>query len=288
MTPVDEMRCGQVILVSGASSGIGKQTALGFARRRARLVLSSRDELALQRVAAQCRERGATEVVVHAADIGQVQQVERVFDDAITRFGRIDVVAQCAAITAFGRFEDLPADVFDGIVRTNLLGAANVARCALAHFRSRGAGHLVLVGSLLGTTAVPYQSAYVASKFAISGLVRALRQENRHISGIRIHGINPGPVDTPVYHTAANYSGRTPRIPPGAYSADTIADAIVSATGQRRSSERQVGIVNRPMIAFYRLLPSFFDAVITPLLHRTSFIAGPHQLTSGDIYNPTG
>ncbi len=284
MTRANEVRCGQVILVSGASSGIGMQTALRFARRQARLVLASRDELALQRVAARCRESGATEVAVHAADIGQTQQVERLFDEAVARFGRLDVVAQCAAITAFGRFEDLPADVFERIVRTNLLGAANVARCALAQFRSQGAGHLVLVGSLLGTTAVPYQSAYVASKFGISGLVRALRQENRQHSGIKIHSINPGPVDTPVYRTAANYSGRTPRIPPGAYPAETVADAIVSAAGLRRSSERQVGMLNRPAIAVYRLLPSLFDAVITPLLHRTLL----SRVQSGNVLDRSG
>lgn len=284
MTRATEVARAQVVLVAGASSGIGKQTALRYARRHARLIVSSRDERALQRVAAQCRELGALEVVVNAADIGRAQQVQRVFDDAVTRFGRIDVVAQCAAVTAFGRFDELPADVFDSIVHTNLLGAANVARCALDQFKAQGAGHLVLVGSLLGTTAVPYQSAYVASKFAISGLVRALRQENRHSSDIRIHGIYPGPVDTPVYRKAANYSGRTPRIPPAAYPAEAIADVIVNATDRRRSSECQVGVVNRPAIAIYRLLPSLFDAVITPLLHRTSLIARPHQITTGNVF----
>jgi len=89
---------------------------------------------------------------------------------AIERSGRVDVAAQCAAITAFGRFEDLPTDVFDEVVRTDLLGSANVARSAMSHFRHAGDGHLVLVGSLLGTTAVPYQSAYVVSKFGLTGL----------------------------------------------------------------------------------------------------------------------
>ncbi len=278
----------QVVLIAGASSGIGLHTALRYARRRARLILSSRDEGALQRGAAQCRQAGATEVVVHAADISQSEQVAHLFDEALARFGRIDVATQCAAITAFGRFEDLPVEVFDKVIRTNLLGAANVARCALVQFRTQGAGHLVVVGSLLGTTAVPYQSAYVASKFALNGLVRALRQENRHATGIKIHGVYPGPVDTPVYGSAANYLSRTPRVPPGAYSAETVAEVIVRATSRGRSSERQVGFVNRPMIAVYRLLPSLFDAVITPLLHVTSFTASPQSVTRGNDFRANG
>jgi short-subunit dehydrogenase len=274
----------QVVLVAGASSGIGLHTALCYARRGAHLILSSRDEDALQKVAAQCRRAGAPAVLVHAADIGQSEQVEQLFGEAVERFGHIDVAAQCAAVTAFGQFDDIPAEVFDRVVNTNLLGAANVARCALTQFRAQGAGHLVVVGSLLGTTAVPYQSAYVASKFALNGLVRALRQENRNASGIHIHGIYPGPVDTPVYGNAANYLGRTPRIPPGAYSPESVADAIVCATDQRRSSERQVGIVNWPVIAFYRLLPSVFDAVITPMLHLTNFTARPQSVSSGNAF----
>lgn len=282
MTFAENGRSPQVVLVAGASSGIGLHTALRYARQGARLILSARGEDALQRVAARCHEAGAAAVLVQPVDIGQSEQVERLFGEAVNRFGRIDVAVQCAAITAFGRFDDIPAEVFDRIVNTNLLGAANVARCALVQFKAQGAGHLVVVGSLLGTTAVPYQSAYVASKFGLNGLIRALRQENRSAADIYIHGIYPGPVDTPVYGNAANYSGRTPRIPPGSYSPESVADAIVSATGKRRSSERQVGIVNWPVIALYRLLPAIFDAVVTPMLHLTNFTARPQSIHSGN------
>jgi short-subunit dehydrogenase len=262
---------GPVVVVVGASSGIGKETALAYARRHARLALASRSEEALERVAAECRRAGAADVVVRSTDIGEAHQVQSLFDLAEARFGRVDVAAQCAAVTAFGRFEDLPVDVFDAVVRTNLLGAVNVARSALRVFHARGAGHLVVVGSLLGVMAAPYQSAYVVSKFAISGLVRALRQENRHLAGVRIHGVYPGPVDTPVYGTAGNYFDRTPRVPPTADAPAVIAAAIVRATDRSRSSERHIGVVNRPAILAYRLLPRLFDAVIGPVLQATSF-----------------
>jgi hypothetical protein len=86
-----------------------------------------------------------------------------------------------------------------------------------------------------------------------------------------VHGIYPGPVDTPIYGTAANYYGRTPRVPPTAVAPSTIVSAIVRATARRRSSERQVGWLNWPMIAAHTLLPSVYDAVIGPLLRAVAF-----------------
>jgi NAD(P)-dependent dehydrogenase (short-subunit alcohol dehydrogenase family) len=235
-------------------------------------------------VAQECVRAGATDVLVRPTDIGDAAQVQKLFDATVERFGRVDVAAQCAAITAFGRFEDIPADVFDGVVQTNVLGAANVARSALNHFQAQEEGHLVLVGSLLGVVAVPYQSAYVVSKFAISALVRLLRQENRHLPGVRVHGVYPGPVDTPVYGTAGNYFGRSPRVPPTADAPATIAAAIVRATDRQRSSERQVGWFNRPAIVAYRLMPPVFDALIGPLIRAVSFTSGTIDATVGNVF----
>lgn len=274
-----------VVVVTGASSGIGRETALRYARRRAHLVLASRSDDTLQPVADECRAAGAAGVLVHPTDIADAGQVQKLFDTAVARFGRVDIAVQCAAITAFGRFEDLPVDVFDGIVTTNILGSANVARCALTHFQRSGRGHLVLIGSLLGTAAAPYQAPYVVSKFALNGLVRLLRQENRHLAGIRIHGVYPGPVDTPVYATAANYLGRTPRVPPTAVAPSTIVDAIVRATDRRRSSERQVGWMNRPAIVAYHVIPAIYDALIGPFLRAVAFASGPTDSTTGNVFD---
>lgn len=281
-------RVGTVVVVVGASSGIGRETALAYARRRANVVLASRSLDALNQVAEECTAAGATDVLVRPTDIADAGQVQDLFDTAVATYGHVDVAAQCAAITAFGRFEDLPIDVFDAVIRTNLIGAVNVARAALVHFQQRDTGHLVIVGSLLGVTAVPFQSAYVMSKFAISGLVRALRQENRRQGGIRIHGIYPGPVDTEVYGTAGNYLGRTPRVAPTADAPATIAKAIVAATTRRHSTERQIGWINRPAIAAYRLLPKVFDAIIIPLLQATSFSSEPTEESAGNVHGSGG
>ena len=273
----------QVVVVTGASSGIGRDTALLFAGRHARLCLGSRSVDALERVAGECRKAGAADVVLQSTDIAEAAQVQKLFDLALARFGRVDIVAQCAALTAFGKFEDLPVDVFDTVVRTNLLGAANVARSALDHFRQRGAGHLVLLGSLLGQAAMPYQSAYVVSKFGVHGMVRALRQENSHLPGVKVHGVYPGPVDTPMSQNAGNYFGRTARIPPTAVGAMTVAAAIVRATTRGHSTERHVGWFNRPMVAAYRLVPSVFDAVAARLTRALIFTGQAIEITEGNV-----
>ncbi|WP_197377162.1 SDR family NAD(P)-dependent oxidoreductase [Mycolicibacterium baixiangningiae] len=274
----------QVVVVTGASSGIGEETALRYAGRGARLVLAARNDDTLQRVADECRTAGAEAVLVKPTDIADSGEVEELFDRAARRFGRIDIAVQSAGITAFGRFEDVPVEVFDSIIRTNLIGAANVARCALSCFYTSGSGHLVLIGSLLGTAAVPYQSAYVASKFALNGLVRALRQENRHLPDVKIHGVYPGPVDTPVFRTASNYYGRTPQVPPLAVKPSTVVSAIVRATDRQRSSERQVGLANRPAIAMYRLFPSLYDALVGPFLRAVAFTSESTEATEGNAF----
>lgn len=277
----------RTVVITGASSGIGRETALQYSGRGARLVLAARSERDLRDVAEQCRRAGAADVVVAPTDIADAEQVRKMFDLAIDTFGGVDVAAQCAAITAFGRFEDVPPEVFDAIIATNLVGAANVARCALTHFQPRGTGALVLVGSLLGVTAVPYQSAYVASKFAICGLVRALRQENRHLPGVRVHGVYPGPVDTPVYASAANFlDGQTPRVPPTSDAAGTIAAAIVRAAEKTTSTERQIGWFNRPAIAAYRIVPFVFDAVIGPVIRRVMFTSEASADSTGNVFEP--
>ena len=115
----------KVVVIAGASSGIGRETALQYSARGARVVLAARSEPDLQDVAEQCRRAGAGGVLVAPTDIADAHQVQQTFDLAIETFGRVDVAAQCAAITAFGRFEDIPTEVFDAVISTNLIGAAN-------------------------------------------------------------------------------------------------------------------------------------------------------------------
>ncbi|MCG5434028.1 SDR family NAD(P)-dependent oxidoreductase [Mycobacterium sp. MYCO198283] len=276
----------RTILITGASSGIGRETALLLAARGDRLILTARGAEGLAQIAAECRGAGAADVLARPTDISERDQVVELFDAAVAQFGGIDVVIQNAAIAVFGRFADVPADIFDTVIKTNVVGAANVARCAVQHFRDRGQGHLLIVGSLLGHTAVPYMGAYVISKFAVTAMIRTLRQETRELKGVVVHGIYPGAVDTPIYPLSANYFGRRARVQPIKDQPSKQARAIVAAIDKRRSSERQVGLANRPILAGYRVLPRVFDAMAGPLQRVGTFTKDPLPPTTGNAIKP--
>lgn len=139
----------RVYLVTGGSRGIGRETVLMLAERGVGLVLCARAPGPLEAVADECRQRGARVLVV-PTDVREDEAVESAFDQARTQFGRIDGVVHCAAVLAYGRFEDVPAEVWESSIMTTLGGAARVARQALSAFADRGSGRLVFVGSILG------------------------------------------------------------------------------------------------------------------------------------------
>lgn len=274
------------VLLVGATSGIGRETALAFARQGARLALAARSNEVLHEVADACRDAGAADVLVRSTDIGERAEVEALVEAAVARHGHLDVIVHCAAVTAFARFEELPPDVFDGVVRTNVIGTANVARAVLPHLRRRRLGTLVLVGSALGHATFPYQAPYVMSKFAISALVRLLRQENHDVPGVRIHGVYPGPVDTPLYATAGNFTGRQAQVPPPADHPATVAEAIVRVANERRHRDRGVGWANGATVLAYRLLPGLYDAIVEPFVRITTFARETLQHTPGNVFAP--
>lgn len=141
-------------------------------------------------------------------DITEPEQVDELVRAALARFGHIDVWIHCAAVLAMGRFDDVPADAFRRVVETNFFGRVQCTRAVLKHFRTRGEGLIIDVNSVLGRVAQPYASAYVASKFAGRGWVESLREELLDTPKIRICSIYPAPVDTPIYSSAANFTGR--------------------------------------------------------------------------------
>jgi NAD(P)-dependent dehydrogenase (short-subunit alcohol dehydrogenase family) len=199
----------RVVVLTGASSGIGKAAALAFAQRGDRLVLAARGAADLDAVAARC---GGDPLAV-PTDVTRASDVDQLADAAVDRFGRIDVWVDTAAVMAYGTFESLPPAVFERVVATDLLGPANVARAALRQFRAQGEGTLILGSSLLAHITAPYMSAYATAKWGMRGLARTLRQETRNAPGIHVCMIAPGSVDTPIYTSAATYAGAVGRPP---------------------------------------------------------------------------
>jgi NAD(P)-dependent dehydrogenase (short-subunit alcohol dehydrogenase family) len=253
-----------VVLVTGASSGIGRATALQLARPGARLVLASRSAQALAEVERDCARQGATVLVV-PTDVSDPAAVEALFAAGVDSFGRVDAVVHSAAVVAYGRLEDVPDEVFDHALDVNFLGTVRVARTALRLFRTQGGGRLVLVGSLLGKIATPYMSSYVAGKWGVHGLVRTLQIEARQTPGIGISLVSPGGVDTPVYAQAGSYTGRIGRPPPPVDPPEKVARAVVRAIARPRR-ETSVGLANGLTVTGFRFLPGIFDVLVTPLM----------------------
>ncbi|MGQ5264299.1 SDR family NAD(P)-dependent oxidoreductase [Micromonospora sp. ZYX-F-536] len=276
----------RVVVIVGATSGIGRATARAFAERGDRLVLAARAAETLAEVRAECRD---VDVLTVPTDVTDPGALDALADAAVDRFGRIDVWVHTAAVMAYGRFDELPERVFDQVVRTDLLAAAGAARVALRHFRATGAGTLILTNSVLGYITAPYMSAYVASKWGLRGLARAVQQELRDSPGIRLCLVNPGSVDTPVYQQAANYLGRIGRPPPPISGPQRVARAIVDCVDRPRR-EISVGRLNAVMRVGFTVVPGLYDVLVGPLMRLAGLSGQSVAAHDGTVFapNPAG
>ena len=162
--PLDE----QVVVITGASQGIGRETALQLAMRGASVVLAARNEEALRELTRQVERLGGQgEPVV--TDVADAQQVDALARRAVERFGRIDTGVNNAAVSIYGTAEQLEPEEMERLGRVNLLGQMYGSRAAIPHLRRAGGGTIVNVGSALSVRGIPLQSAYVASKHGIKG-----------------------------------------------------------------------------------------------------------------------
>jgi len=272
---------GQVIVITGGSRGIGRATALRFARRGVRLVLVARDAVALSSAAEECRRRGA-DVLTLSIDLSTPDGPGRAVDATIARFGRIDVWVASASVFAYGSVEATPDEVRDRVIQTNLVGHMRAARAVLPHFRARGGGTIVFVGSLYSQVAGPDVSAYVAAKHGLLGFARSLRQEMLGHRGIRIRVVLPASIDTPIYQRAANHTGRTPFPLPPVVSADRVARAVLRATRGRRT-EIAVGAAQFVARPLRFALPRVYDRGIRALQHSLGLRRPPAPATTGAV-----
>ncbi|PWR10339.1 short-chain dehydrogenase [Micromonospora acroterricola] len=272
----------RVVVVVGASSGIGRATARAFAERGDRLVLAARAAQTLAEVRAECAD---AEVLTVPTDVTEPGALDALARAATDRFGRVDVWVHTAAVMAYGRFDELPERVFDEVVRTDLLAVATSARVALRHFRATGSGTLILTGSVLGHITAPYMSAYVASKWGLQGLVRTVQQELRDSPRIRLCLVNPGSVDTPVYQQAANYLGRIGRPPPPVSGPQRVARAIVDCVDRPRR-EVSVGRLNYVMRVGFTALPGVYDVLVGPLMRLAGLSGRAVDAHDGTVFAP--
>jgi short-subunit dehydrogenase len=273
-----------VVLITGASSGIGRATALAFAAEGARLVLASRSHEALAEVERACLVRGG-QVLVVSTDIADPAAVERLARLAVHRFGQIDVWVEAAAVGIAGPLGSESVDEIRRLVDTNVFGAALCARVALATFQAQGSGVLVLVGSLLSLFPNPLVPLYSMTKFAIRGLALNLQQAVAGHPRIRVCLVLPGPVDTPFFRRAANHTGRQLRAIPPACAPERLATTILACA---RRPRRQVttGVVAHLALAAHRMAPRATESLVArwsaTLLTRPA-AAAPG---SGSLFDP--
>lgn len=269
----------RTVVVVGATSGIGRSVAHQLAAQGARLVLAARSPETLEQTRQECVGRGAEEVLVVATDVSERDQVDKLFAQSQERFGRLDGVVHGAAVIAYGRFQDVPAEVFDQIITTNLIGTANVARRTLRVFEEQQGGSLVLIGSVLGKIATPYMATYCTSKFGVQGLARILQIEARETPGVQISLVSPGGVDTPIYNQAGSYTGRPGNPPPPVSAPESVAAKVVAAL-DRPGRDISAGPVNWVMVTGFRMLPAVYDVMVGPMMRllgqgKPGLAAGP-------------
>jgi short-subunit dehydrogenase len=273
----------QTVLITGASSGIGRASAVELAGRGARLVLVARGRESLEEAAAEVRAAGAAEVLVRPADVTDEDAFRGAVDAGVAAFGRLDGVIHAAQVMAYGTIEELPREVFEQVVETAVHGTATVARVVLPLFREQEGGHLVVVNSLLGSIATPLMGSYVAAKWGQLGLVRVLQQEVRDAPGVEVSAVQPGGVDTPIYFQAASWTGSTGRPPPPVYSPQRVARTVLSTLDRPRRMV-QAGLFNPLITAGFRLLPGVYDALVGPLLQQMAISNDDVEPTEGNVF----
>jgi short-subunit dehydrogenase len=273
------------VVLTGASSGIGRATALAFAAKGASLVLASRHREHLQEVAQACKAKGGTATVV-STDVTDAKAVLSLAESAIACLGHVDLWINNVGVGAVGLFDETPMEAHRRVIEANLLGHMHGAYAILPHFRSRSSGTLVNMISLGGWVPAPYATAYTASKFGLRGFSEALRAELSGQPHIHVCEVYPTFVDTPGMSHGANYSGTQVRPPPPVVDPRTVANALVSLATRPRPST-YIGAPARPGILAHALAPNLVVRSMKWLTEKSMQRARPAARTEGNLFMPS-
>lgn len=274
-----------VIVITGASSGIGRATAIELASAGAHVVVTSRDANALDDVVRECGGRA----LAVPADVTIVEEVDAVAQRALDTFGRIDVWINNAAVALFAKFEEAPLDAYRRVIETNLFGYIHGARAAMRQFKKQGAGVLINVDSVTAGAPQPYTSAYVASKYAVRGWSSCLRMELslEHAHDIHVCTVLPAAIDTPLFQHAANYTGRAVKALDPVYAPEKVARAIAALVLKPRA-EIVVGKAGTVMMANHAMSPRMYEKVMARQIDRNHLQDKPAAPTEGNLFATSG
>lgn len=261
----------QVVVITGASSGIGLVTAKLAAARGARVMLVARGAAALEAAVGEITDAGGTAAYA-VADVGDLVAVQAAARTTIDRFGRIDTWVNNAGVAIYAPLIDTPMDEHERLIRTNYFGVVHGALTAIDHLKRDG-GALITVGSIVSDLPTAVMGAYAASKHAVKGYIDSLRIETVAAGlPVSITLIKPSGIDTPVGKHAANHLNGEALVPPPVYDPEIVARAILDAA-ERPRRDVTVGGVGRMQVLvgahFPRLLDRF-GGLLKPLLRDPS------------------
>jgi NAD(P)-dependent dehydrogenase (short-subunit alcohol dehydrogenase family) len=257
LKPVGE----QVVVLMGASSGIGRETALRFAKSGAKVVASARGEEGLDSLVEEIRAEGGEALAV-PADTSEFDQVKAVADRAVREYGRLDTWVHLAAVGLFATFEQTTPEEFARVIDVNLMGQVYGAMAALTHIKREGRGALIHISSVEAKRSFPFHSAYGASKHGIDGFLEGLRVELKHEGWpISVTQVMPGTINTPFFDKGRSKIGvKAVGIPP-IYEPETVANIIMYAA-ENPARDLVSGGAAQALILNQRLSPRILDAIL--------------------------
>jgi NAD(P)-dependent dehydrogenase (short-subunit alcohol dehydrogenase family) len=276
-----------VVVVTGASSGIGRATALEFARKGASVVAAARRSQPLEELAAQSKSLKGSIVAV-PTDVGDQASVNELAGRPIELFGRIDVWVNNAAVTAFGRVDEVPLEDFQETWETNVMGYVHGVRAVLPAMRQRRNGVIINVASIVGRVGQPYATAYTMTKHAVRALSIGLRQELQvgKVKGVDVCTIMPASIDTPLFQHGANYTGWKAKPMSPVYPPEKVAKAIVKCAHDPKP-EVFVGGAARMMQVQSMIAPRLAERALARQVDSDHFdkkTKAPR--TSGNVHSP--
>jgi short-subunit dehydrogenase len=276
----------QVMVITGATSGIGLTTARMAAARGARLVLASRSEDALDELADELRSKGGMVETV-AADVGKIEDVEKIGERAIARFGRIDTWVNNAGVSIFGRLEEVKPEDHHRLFQTNFWGVVNGSLEAVRRMKHRGGGAIINLGSEVSERAIPMQGMYSASKHAIKGFTDALRMElEKEGAQLAVTLVRPAAIDTMYAVHARNYMDREAALPPPIYAPEVVADAILYCA-EHPKRDAYAGGASKMISAGAKLMPRLFDRYMNATMFKQQRSERPSPPNRRDaLYKP--
>ncbi len=275
----------QVLVITGASSGIGLATAEAAAREGAKLVLVARSEQALREIVERINSAGGEALAV-ACDVADRTQIVRAAQAAVARFGRIDTWINNAGLSIYGRLDEVSESDARRLFDINFWGVVNGSMAALPHLKAHG-GALINVGSEVSEAVVPLQGIYSASKHAVKGFTDALRIEVAHVdqAPVSITLIQPGAVDTPFPQHARNYMPEEPKLPTPMIEPEDVAKAILGAA-VKPVRDKKVGGMSKLNTTMAKMAPGLSDLLSAKQSKRQQYDEAPRQ-PEGTLYRPS-